>query len=174
MSWVFPSSPLCWCTNHCPSGQEYSCGRKQRGLFAFEGISSRSFLHLVLLGGGRRTGCSMIPFRTAACQIFWFQCCSLVQHCHEYLFLIKRDTMKWQPFFQQPGVACKCSAFERNRGHGLVQTVLFVIQQQASLIQLFSFWSWGGQRICAAKRSDNFMEALNPPAGVESALAFGF
>lgn len=82
--------------------------------------------------------------------------------------------MKSQPFFQQPGVACKCSAFERNRGHGLVQTVLFVIQQQASLIQLFSFWSWGGQRICAAKRPDKFMEALNPPAGVESALAFGF
>lgn len=82
--------------------------------------------------------------------------------------------MKWQPFFQQPGVACKCSAFERNWGHGLVQIVLLVIQQQAFLIQLFSFRSWGGQFICAAKRPDRFMEALNPPAGVEGALAFGF
>lgn len=69
---------------------------------------------------------------------------------------------------------CKFSAFERNRGYGLLQIVLFSIQQQAFLVRLSSFSSSEDQFICAVKRSDKFMEAQNPPAGTERALGFGF
>lgn len=82
--------------------------------------------------------------------------------------------MKWQAFSQQPAVACKCSAFERNWGYGSWQIVLFSIQQQAFLVQLFSFSSSEHQFICAVKTSDKFMDAQNPPAGIERALGFGF
>lgn len=48
------------------------------------------------------------------------------------------------------------------------QIVLFI------LVQLFSFSSSEDQFICAVKRFDKFMDAQNPPAGIESALGFGF
>lgn len=70
--------------------------------------------------------------------------------------------------FPAAGGACKCSAFERNLGYGLLQIVLFI------LVQLFSFSSSEDQFICAVKRSDKFMDAQNLPAGIERAHDFGF
>lgn len=70
--------------------------------------------------------------------------------------------------FPAAGVACKCSAFEKGWEYGLLQVVLFI------LVQLFSFSSSEDQFMCAVKRSDKFMDAQNPPAGIERAHDFGF
>lgn len=70
--------------------------------------------------------------------------------------------------FPAADVACKCSAFERDWGYSLLQIVLFI------LVQLFSFSSSEDQFICAVKRSDIFMDAQNPQAGIERAHDFGF
>ena len=59
-------------------------------------------------------------------------------------------------------------------GYGLLQIVLFSIQQQALLVQLFSFSSSEDQFICAVESPDKFMDAHNPPAGIERALGFRF
>ena len=55
-----------------------------------------------------------------------------------------------------------------------MQIVLFSIQQQAFLVQLFSFSSSEDQFVSAVKRSDTFMDAQNPPAGIERVVGFGF
>lgn len=104
-----------------------------------------------------------------------FSCAALSwMSAWEYDFLIQRDEMMWPPFFQEPGVACVPSAFEMNWGHGFLWIILFIIQQWAFPIQLFSFSISEDQFICAEKNPDKVMEALNLPAGIESALAFGF
>lgn len=56
----------------------------------------------------------------------------------------------------------------------MLQIILFSIHQQAFLVQLFSSSSSEDQFICAVKGSDKFMDAQNPPAGIERALSFGF
>lgn len=104
-----------------------------------------------------------------------FSCAALSwMSAWEYNFLVQRDKRKWQPFFPAARCSCVHSAFEMNWGHCFLWIVLFIIQQQAFLIQLFSFSISKDQFICAEKKPDKFMGVLNLPAGIESALAFGF
>lgn len=135
----------------------------------FEGVSGRSFLCLVLQDGGRRMGCSALSFRIQFCFI---SCGFSVVLCHELVcksvLFYTEGQQEVTDLFPTAGVACKCPAFERNWRYGLLQIVLFI------LVQLFSFSSSEDQFICAVKRSDKFMDAQNPPAGIERAHDFGF
>lgn len=136
---------------------------------AFESVSDRSFLCLVLQDGGRRMDCSAVSFRIQLCFI---SCGFSAVLCHEWVcksvLLYTEGRQKVTGLFPAASVACKCSAFERNWGYDLLQIVLFI------LVQLFSFSSSADQFICAVKRSDKFMDAQNPPAGIERAHDFGF
>lgn len=128
----------------------------------FEGVSPFCVLF-------SRMDCSALSFRIQLCFI---SCGFSVVLCHEWVcknvLLYTEGQQEVTGLFPAAGVACKCSAFERDWGYDLLQIVLFI------LVQLFSFSGSEDQFICAVKRSDKFMDAQNPPAGIERAHDFGF